>query len=423
MKFNKTILSNGLRLITVPMKDNPTVTVMVLVEAGSKYESKDISGISHFLEHMYFKGTKKRPKSLDIAYELDSIGADYNAFTGQEFTGYFAKSDYRHSEKILDVVSDIYLNQTLPEAEIEKEKGVIVEEIRMYQDLPQRHVQDLFTELLYGDQPAGWNIAGTVETVRAVNREKLADYRNRNYVSGATVVVVAGNFDEKHLTSQIEACFGDMNSGEKHRKTKVEERQNTPAVFCRGKTTDQSHFVLGVRSFDIYDERNTTLAVLSSVLGGGMSSRLFQKLREEMGVGYYVRAGSDSFTDHGNFAVSAGVEHKRLVESVEAVLEEFRKIRDKKIDDKELRKAKDSLTGSMYLSLESSDHIADYYGFKEVLRKDLVSPKERAEKISGITAEDIQAVAKDIFKDDRLNFACIGPSEDGGEEVRKVLRL
>ena len=183
MQFNKKTLENGLRIITVPMVDNPSVTVLVMVEAGSKYENKETSGLSHFLEHMVFKGTPKRPKAIDISRELDSIGSHYNAFTSQEFTGYYAKADKRHLDTIIDVVSDMYNNPLFDEEEIKKEKGVIVEEIRMYQDLPQQHVQNVFMELLYGDTPAGWNIAGTESNVKSFNRDQFIKYRNDQYLA------------------------------------------------------------------------------------------------------------------------------------------------------------------------------------------------------------------------------------------------
>ncbi len=189
MKFSKKILKNGLRLVTIPMKDNPTATVLVLVEAGSKYEDKRVNGISHFLEHMCFKGTTKRPKAIDISKELDALGSQYNAFTAQEYTGYYAKSDAKHFHKIFDVVSDIYLNSTFPDMEMEKEKGVIIEEINMYEDMPNRHVQDLFMKLLYGDQPAGWNIAGEKSNIVSMKRDDFVKYKNSHYLPEATVLV------------------------------------------------------------------------------------------------------------------------------------------------------------------------------------------------------------------------------------------
>ena len=422
MKFTKSILKNGLRLITVPMKDNPTITVLVMVEAGSKYETKDRSGISHFLEHMFFKGTKRRPKAIDIARELDGIGSEWNAFTSQEFTGYYAKADYRHAEVLLDVVSDIYLHQTLPKPEIEKEKGVIIEEINMYQDLPQRHVQDLFMELLYGDQPAGWNIAGSKETVRAVTREALLEYKEKNYVSGATAVVVAGNFDEEKIAVSKAKRFGGMNKGQKHPKTKVIEKQTEPQVLVQYKKTDQAHLVLGVRTFDAYSSWNPTLRVLSTILGGGMSSRLFQKLREDMGVGYYVRSGNDSYTDHGFFEIATGVDHTRIDEVIRAVLSELVAVKRGLVPPEELKKAKDYVTGNMFLSLESSDSIADFYGYQEVVKRELKTPLEIAELIQKVSAEDIEKVADKIFRPECLNLAIVGPYR-GNNRFKPLLLL
>src|ERR1700690_2648882 len=191
MKHIKKILNNGLQVVIVPMKDNPTVTVLVLVEAGSKYEEKKINGISHFLEHMCFKGTTKRPKAVDISKELDALGSQYNAFTAQEYTGYYAKSDAQHFKQIFDVVSDIYLNSIFPEAQMQKEKGVIIEEINMYEDMPQRHVQDLMMKLLYGDQPAGWNIAGEKKNILEMKRDDFVNYKKKHYLPEATRLVVA----------------------------------------------------------------------------------------------------------------------------------------------------------------------------------------------------------------------------------------
>jgi predicted Zn-dependent peptidase len=420
MQIKKTILKNGLRVITVPMKDSPAVTVLVMVEAGSKYETRNISGLSHFLEHMCFKGTQRRPKAIDISRELDSIGAQYNAFTSHEFTGYYAKSDARHTDIILDVVSDMYLNPVFDVKEIEKEKGVIIEEINMYEDMPYRKVSNLFMNLLYGDQPAGWAIAGTKETVMAMKREDFVDYRGKHYVSGATTIVVAGKFDEKGMLADIEKRFEGVHEGEKHGKTKVLEEQKKPQILAHYKKTDQMHLVVGVRSCDIFSEHIPALKVMGSVLGGGMSSRLFQKLREEMGVGYYVSADNDNYTDHGLFEVAAGIDNARLIEVVKAILAELKKIKDVPIPEDELKKAKDYLTGSMYLGLESSDSVAEFCGYQEILKKEVISPDELAARLNEVTVDDIRAVAEKIFQNKNLNIALVGPVKDT-TELEEVL--
>jgi predicted Zn-dependent peptidase len=422
MKFSKKVLKNGLRVVMIPMKDNPTATVLVLVEAGSKYETKKVNGISHFLEHMCFKGTVKRPKAIDISRELDALGSQYNAFTAQEYTGYYAKSDARHFGKIFDIISDIYLNSTFPEVEMEKEKGVIIEEINMYEDMPQRHVQDLLMELLYGNQPAGWNIAGDKENILKMKRDDFVNYKKAHYLPEATVLIVAGAVTEREVMDEANKIFGKIGRGKKKGKLKVKEIQKKPAVLVKFKETDQTHFVLGVRSYGLFNKNNSVLSVLGCVLGGGMSSRLFQKLREEMGVGYYVRAFNDVYTDHGFFQISAGVDNKRIDEVLKAVLAECNKLKTEKIEEDELNKVKEYLIGNMKLSLESSDDIANFYGGQELLKHELKNLEEKALEIRKVTVGQIQALAKEIFKNEKLNLALIGPFKDASK-FQKILKF
>ena len=418
MKFSKKVLKNGLRVVTIPMKDNPTATVLVLVEAGSKYETKKINGLSHFLEHMCFKGTTKRPKAIDISKELDALGSQYNAFTAQEYTGYYAKSDAKHFSKIFEIVSDIYLNSTFPEAEMQKEKGVVIEEINMYEDTPQRHVQDLIMKLLYGDQPAGWNIAGEKKNILKMKRDDFVNYKRQHYLPEATVIVVAGQVTEKEVMREANKIFGMVKRGKKVSKVKVKEIQTKPKVLINFKKTDQTHFVLGMRTYDLFNKKNAVLSVLGGVLGGGMSSRLFQKLREEMGVGYYVRAYNDAYTDHGFFQISAGVDNKRIDEVLYAVIEECRKLKKVLVSREELNKVKECLIGNMKLSLESSDDIANFYGGQELLKREIKNAQEKAGEIRKVTANQIKRLANDIFKDNKLNLAFIGPFKENQEKVR-----
>lgn len=422
MHFHKTILPNGLRLITVPMKDNPTVTVMVLVEAGSKYETKKISGISHFLEHMCFKGTEKRPRAIDIVRELDGIGSQYNAFTAQEMTGYFAKSDRKHFGKILDVVSDIYLHSTFPEAELEKEKGVIVEEIRMYRDMPTRHIHDVLMALLYGDQPAGWDIAGSEDTVRHTTRDKMVAYRAKHYVSGATSVIVAGNIEAHETVQRVEEAFAHIQSGAKHPKATVREVQNKPRIALTYKDTDQVHLALALRTLNLYSEDMPAARVLSGILGGGMSSRLFQKMRDELGICYYVGAAHESFTDHGFLEITAGVPAKRLNEAVAALMSELRLLKNTPIVKEELARIKEYLIGTMYLGLESSDSLAEFYGYQEIVRKPILLPGEVAERVRKVEASDLKRLTDAYFVSSGLNLALIGPVKDK-KKLEELLEL
>ena len=422
MKFKRKVLKNGLRVITVKMAETPTVTVLVMVEAGSKYETKEKNGISHFLEHMCFKGTAKRPTALDISKELDALGSHYNAFTGEEYTGYYAKASAKHAHQLLDVVSDLYLNQVFDEKEIEKEKGVITEEINMYHDLPQRHVQELFMELLYGDQPVGWSIAGPKENITAMKKTDFISYRKDHYVAPATTVIVAGSFDEKTMTKEIAKRFSAIPDSENKKKLKVKEIQTKPEVKFETRTTDQSHLVLGVRAYPVGDKRAPAVRVLNAVLGAGMSSRLFQKLREEMGVGYYVHSSYDAFTDHGILSVSIGADVNRVNDVVSAILNEFNRFKTELVDKEELNKTKEYLAGTMYLGLESSDAFAEYYGFQEILCRPLKTPEEVIKEIKAVSAKDIQKVAKEIFVTKNLNLAIVGPVKEE-QNLKKLLKL
>lgn len=422
MKYKKTKLKNGLTIITAPMKGSPSVTVLVMVKTGSKYETKEINGLSHFLEHMCFKGTTRRPTAKDISVELDGLGAQNNAFTGQEYTGYYAKAHPKHFLKILDVVSDMYLNPVFEEKEIEKEKGVIIEEINMYEDLPNRSVHEVFMDILYGDQPAGWSIAGKKEIIKKINRKDFLNYRKKHYVAKATTILVAGDIAEKKAIEEIKKQFTGIPTNKKFGKKKVFEKQSKPEIKIKHKDTDQTHIALGVRAFKSKDNKNYALEVLCTVLGKGMSSRLFQKLRDEMGVGYYVRAGADAYTDHGYLVVSTGVDKGRVGEVVTAVLGEMKKISDKPVPETEIAKAKEFLLGNMYMGLESSDAMAEYYAIQDILDDKILTPQEYAKKIQKVTAKEIQKVAMEIFKNNRLNMAIVGNVRNKAE-LQKIFKF
>jgi predicted Zn-dependent peptidase len=305
---------------------------------------------------------------------------------------------------------------------MQKEKGVIIEEINMYEDMPNRHVQDLMMTLLYGDTPAGWNIAGSKRNILEMRRDDFVSYKKDHYLPEATVLVVAGAVTEKEVLKEVNKIFGKIERGQKKGKLKVKEFQKKPEVLVSYKETDQTHFVLGVRSFGLFNKKNAILSVLGVILGGGMSSRLFQKLREEMGVGYYVRAYNDAYTDHGFFQISAGVDNKRIEEVIKAVLHECDKIKKEKVSEEELEKVKEYIIGNMKLTLESSDDIANFFGGQELLKRELKSAEEKAIEIRKITAKQIQAMANEIFKDNKLNLALIGPFKDKAKFL-KILKF
>ncbi len=420
-KPQKKTYTNGLRVVTVPMKDNPTVTVLVLVGTGSDYESKRVNGISHFLEHMCFKGTEKRPSPQSISHELDALGAQYNAFTDHQMTGYYAKADSKHFKTIFDVVSDIYLNSTFPTSEIEKEKGVIVEEINMYEDMPQRHVQDMFQEALYGDQPAGWNIAGTKEMVRAMTRDDFIAYKNAHYVASGTVIVVAGSVTKSEVEREVAKHFSGIPKTKKGTKVKTKDSQTKPKILLKHKTTDQTHFVLGVRTFNIFNKNNPTLSVLAGILGAGMSSRLFIKLREEMGVAYYVRAYNEASLDYGAFQISAGVNNARTKEVITEILGECTRLTKELVSERELSKVKSFLIGNTKLSLEATDDIANFYGTQELFKHEMKTIEEKARAIAKVTPEEIRTMARKIFQTKHLTLALIGPTTE--KSIHPILRF
>jgi predicted Zn-dependent peptidase len=409
MQFNKTTLGNGLRIVTVPMPNSLSATVMVLVETGSNYESKDENGISHLLEHMVFKGTPRRPGPTDISHELDSIGAESNAYTNHQSTGYHAKVAKRHADIALDIIADMFLHPKLDPVELEKEKGVIIEEMRMYRDRPEAVVGDAFMELVYGDQPAGRKVIGEEAIVRAITRERLAAYHGSHYVAEATTVVVAGGIDEASIIASVEKAFAGIPTAKKSPKPAVHDIQNAPAAAIAAKTTDQTHLVLGVRSVPVGDERRYALLVLGTLLGGGFSSRLFVKLREQMGVCYYIYAENSFFIDHGLFTVSAGVDNKRVEEVLEAIMAELRLLRENKPSEAELTKVKNYWSGKFALSLETSDALASYAGSDELFERRIEDPADAIAKIQAVTAEEVMSVAQDIFIEKNLNLALIGP--------------
>lgn len=420
--FKKTTLRNGLRIITVPSKNSRAVIVLALIGTGSKYETKEINGISHFLEHMFFKGTKKRPNTLKIAETLDRIGGMYNAFTSKELTGYWAKVDFAHLDLALDWVSDILLNSKFEGKEIEREKRVIIEEINMYLDMPMNYVQDLWEKLLYGDQPSGWMIAGEKETVAKIERDQLLDYFNNHYLTENTIICVAGNIDSKVAENKIRKYFRKIKPGSPKPRLKVVERQQVPQSLIYFKETDQTHFCLGVRAYNLFHLKKYAQAVLATILGGNMSSRLFISVREKAGLCYYIRTSSENNPDTGYLVTQSGVEHRNVEKAIKLILKEYHSFKNKEIDKNELQKAKDYLKGNLTLSLESSEAQASFYTGQEMLEKKILTLKEKIRKIDEVTARDVQLVAKEIFQPKKLNLALIGPFKDKNK-FKKLLKV
>jgi len=421
--YKKFTLKDGLRLVAVPMKNTRAVTVLVLVGTGSKYETKEINGISHFLEHMFFKGTKKRQNTAKLIEPLDRIGGEYNAFTSQENTGFWAKVDSKHMDIALDWVSDIFLNSKIEQTEIERERGVIIEEINMYLDEPRRYVSDLWDKLLYGDQPAGWLVSGEKEIVRKLQRKDFIDYINAHYCAENTVICVAGNIGKVNdLKKKIEQSFKKINLQKPLQRSKVSISQNKPEALIYYKETDQTHLCLGFRSYNLFHKDRYVLGVLNAVIGGGMSSRMWISIRERRGLAYYVWVGGNPDLDAGSFYTQAGVNNDKVEEAIKEILNQYKLIRDRKISPDDLRKAKDFIKGGTILGMESSDAQASFYANQELFENRILTLDRIFAKIEAVTINDIQRVAKDIFRAQKLNLALIGPFKDKAK-FEKLLKL
>lgn len=422
MNYKKHTLKNGLRIILAPMQEAETVTVLVMTGVGSRYESRKENGIAHFLEHMMFKGTTKRPTAHDISKELDGIGAEYNAFTGKECTGYYAKVAAEHGEIALDVVSDIFMNAKLEQEEIDRESGTILQELNMYEDMPMRHISDLWERHLYGDHPLGWEIVGTKENIQSFKRADFVKYLKRGYVAENVVVGIAGKFDPKKMKKEIETRFSHIGHGKKPPMKKGNDSQSKPELFVQKKKTDQTHMILGVRAYNMHHEDRYALSVLATLLGGGMSSRLFIEVRERRGLAYSVHTGVDAYDDAGYLATQVGVEHKNLEKTIKVILDEYRKIATEKVGKEELSKAKEYIKGKIAMSFEGSDDVIEYLVGQEISHDDIVLPKEKVRKIDRVTAEDVLRVASDIFVNQKLNLAIIGPHTSEAK-LEKLLSL
>ncbi len=405
-------LPNGLRVLVIEQPQAPTLTTMVLVNVGSDYESKDQNGLSHFLEHLYFKGTLARPSAKIISEELDRIGAISNAFTSEEYTGYWAKGGPEHIDTFLDVLSDIYINSTFPEIDVNKEKGVVIEEINMYEDSPQYLAGREMTSLLYGDQPAGRSIIGTKETVTSFTRESVVTYQQAHCVAENTVVVISGPITTALAVRKVKAVFTGIPT--KKKKSKILTRRIRPTTRTRvhSKHTDQAHLSIAFPTVALGHTDLVALRLLSTILGRSMSSRLFVRLREDLGVAYYVSAGQDSLTDRGEFGISAGVDKGRVSEVVGEIMRELVTLKSELVSPEELTKAREYSLGMLRLGLESTDDLANFYGHAAILEQPFRTPEIIKREYTKITPSDLRRVARKFFTKERAHSVLVGPFKD-----------
>lgn len=424
MQFNRSVLPNGLRLITVPMPSLESATVIVMVAAGSRYETKKNNGISHFLEHMAFKGTEKRPSAMEISSLIDGMGGEFNAFTGKELTGYYIKSAKGRIDTSFDILSDMLLNSKLDPIEIDKERGVIMEEINMIEDTPMRKLGDLYEQLLYGDVPMGWDISGEKENIRSITQKDFRDYMGELYSADNMTVVVAGGIESEAIKVQVEKYFSPMKSFTTKKPLPLSEKQDKPQVLIKKKQTEQIHIAVGFRTVPLTSQKKYPLSVLAAILGGGMSSRLFHEVREKRGLAYYIRTNSEEYTDAGSIVSNAGIDPKRVVEAIEVIVSEYQKVSSggMSLSDEELKKAKEFLKGHLVLGLEDSNSVAGFYGHQELLEEKIENPNEIIAHLDSVTREEVEAAGAEFFSEKGLNLALIGNFEDRGK-LESLLKL
>lgn len=423
-----TKLQNGLSLITIPMKGTKATTVLVMLPVGSRFENEKISGVSHFVEHMMFKGTARRPTALDISKQLDAVGADYNAFTGKEYTGYYVKIDNSKQKLAFDLISDMVFNSKMEEAEFEREKGVIVEELRMYEDNPTMFINLIFDRLLFGDSPLGRDEGGSKATVQGLSRQELYDYYKSAYSPNNMVLVVAGNVNKKILNKLVKEYYAFQWTQGKAKLTKnsfdkfewpKEKLPLEKRVEVKERQVDQAHMFLGFPGFSHNDPKRYAAAAMLYILGGGMSSRLFVEVREKRGLAYMVQSSHASFRDTGMAYVRAGLDPARLPEAIKVIKDELRKIAEEGVTDQELKDAKNSISGRMALGMEESNAQAEWYAKQFWFQKKMESPDQVVNKFKKVTAKEVKNAAKALFDFDLMRLAVIGPLKK--DDVLKML--
>ena len=413
MKKTEYKLNNGLKVLFLDTQAFPSIATLLLVGAGSRYENQKNNGIAHFFEHMAFKGSQKYPSSLQIATLLDSLGSQQNAFTGKDHTGYWIKAPLEHFPTVIDVLADMIMHSLLASEEIEREKGVIIEEINMYEDLPQYKVWDVFESLLFPKNALGYPTTGTKATVSSFNRQTFTQYMDSLYRPNNCVLVVAGGIkgQEKQMLAQIKEKFSSWKKAKVMQFTDTKPKQRGPEAQFFVKDTQQAHFVLGYPSFSRYDKNKYVLNVLATLLGGGMSSRLFYELRERRGLCYYIQSGMELYQETGYVFTRAGVSVKKdkIEQAVELIIKEQQKITNAKFTDKELSKAKEMIKGRTILALEDSFDLASFFGKRLLFGQNEPDLATILAKIDKVNLKQVRDLALEIYQPDKLNFALISP--------------
>jgi len=411
--YSKDILTNGLRVLTVPMPTSRSVTVMIMVGAGSRYEEKRINGLSHFMEHMFFKGAEKYPDAMAVASAIDSVGGSFNAFTSEEKVAYFVKLSTSRKTVAYDVLSDMLLRSKFDESEIDRERGVIIEEIRMYNDDPMSRVQMDFKSHFYGNQPLGWDIAGPEEVVRSVGRDDFKDFLSYHYASDNCVLIACGGVTREENVALAEKYFMFTERREKINPPPYSPMQGKRSAL-NTRQIEQAHLVLGFPIPGELDPDQPAIKVFSNVLGGTMSSRLFYQIRERRGLAYYIRSSRQAFTDTGSLVISAGINVNKLEEAIGAVMDEVSSMADRGITPEELARGKANIKGRIDLSLEDSMSMSSFYASYETLYGRVKTPDDIIAETDSVTLEQVNRAAKKYLDVSSVKMAILGPYDDIG---------
>jgi predicted Zn-dependent peptidase len=409
--FKITQLPSGVRVATAEMAHMESVSIGVWVGVGGRYEPARLSGASHFIEHLLFKGTHRR-NAKQISQTVEGIGGYLNAFTSEETTCYYAKASHEHADTLLDVLTDMYRHPRFAVADIDKERGVIKEELLMYHDQPDHHVQELLSEALWPGHALGRSLAGTAKTLDSMDRHALLDFKQRKYVAANTVVAIAGHCRHEDVVQHVEQMLALTRDGHAPRFEAAREKQRTPQLRFLSKNCEQSHLAMGIRGYSRHDSRRYALKALSVVLGENMSSRLFQAIRERHGLAYSIQSSTSYFADTGALLISAGLDTKRLHRALALILAEMRRVAQRPPSAIELQRAKDYAIGQMRLGLESTANRMMWLGEHLLAYGAIQTPAEVERRIAEVTTADVQETAADLFRNHRLNVAVITPSKD-----------
>ena len=420
--FQKTVLNNGLRIVTSAMPHTRSVCISIFIGAGSRYEQPHEAGLSHFVEHLCFKGTEKRPTAKEISETIDGVGGVLNGGTDKELTVYWVKVARPHYLVALDLLVDMLRNSKFDPVEMENERKVIIEELNMSMDSPQSRVDILIDEVMWPDQALGRDIAGNKDTVSAISRQMVLDYLPRFYIPGNTVLSVAGDISHEEVVDSVAKAFGDWTVGVAGALFPAENSQDAPRLRAESRKTEQVHLCLSVRGVSHQHPDRFILDLLNVVLGEGMSSRLFLELREKRGLAYDIHSHVTYFRDSGSLAIYAGVDPKKLELTVEAVLSELMRLRDEPIPEAEITKAKEMGKGRLLLRMEDTRSVAGWMGGQELLNGKILTVDEVVAIVDAITASEIRRVARELFFTSKLSLALVGPARNKGR-LQKLLRL